>query len=221
MQSWKPFFEQIEQKLYFKSLVGFIEHEYRHKTIYPPQDKLFEAFRLTDPSRLRVVILGQDPYHQPNQAHGLAFSMMKDQPLPPSLRNVYKEIEQDLKVSMNYDNGDLTYLAKQGILLLNSYLTVEHGKPLSFKGVGYEYFMKDVFSYLMTLDQPIVFLLWGTHAKRYQSFIDQSKHLILNANHPSPLSANQGGWFGCAHFSKTNEWLTKKGYKGIHWTNKE
>ena len=219
MNTWKPFFNHVGDKLYFKSLLGYVEHQYKTNTIYPIKEKLFEAFTLTDPNTLRVVILGQDPYHQPNQAHGLAFSIQKGNPLPPSLRNIYREIEDDLKATMNYDDGDLTYLAKQGVLLLNTYLSVEQGKPLSFKGVGYEYFIKDVFAYLMSLEQPLVFLLWGAHAKQYQSRIDNVKHYVLLANHPSPLSANQGGWFGCAHFSKTNVWLESKGFKGIHWTN--
>jgi len=219
VNTWKSFFNHVGDKLYFKSLLGYVEHQYKTNTIYPIKEKLFEAFTLTNPNTLRVVILGQDPYHQPNQAHGLAFSIQKGNPLPPSLRNIYREIEDDLKATMNYDDGDLTYLAKQGVLLLNTYLSVEQGKPLSFKGVGYEYFIKDVFAYLMSLDQPLVFLLWGAHAKQYQSRIDSVKHYVLLANHPSPLSANQGGWFGCGHFSKTNVWLESKGFKGIHWTN--
>jgi uracil-DNA glycosylase len=216
---WQTFFNQEKQYPYAQSLKQFLDQAYQEKNIYPPRQLMYQAFALCPVHQLKVVIIGQDPYHQQGQANGLAFSVNPGIKLPPSLINIYKEISQDLQVKMDYQSGDLTYLAKQGVLLLNSLLTVEDSKPLSHQHIGYDIFFEHIFQFLETLDQPIMYLLWGGQAKAYQSWITHPNHAYLLAHHPSPLSANRGGWFGCQHFSKTNIWLEKNQLKSIRWSN--
>ena len=219
IHSWHDFFF-VESKLpYFIAMQAFLDRAHLDKKIYPANDKMFHAFELCPLSSLKVVMIGQDPYHQPGQANGLAFSVNYGVKLPPSLRNIYKEIESDLAVKMDYHNGDLAYLASQGVLMINSLLSVEEGKPLSHQHLGYDTFFQHLLTFIASLSQPIVFLLWGHHAKQYQSLIDHPSHHLLFAHHPSPLSANRGGWFGCKHFSKTNQWLTLQGLAPIQWSN--
>lgn len=217
--TWQDFFQQEKSQAYAQALSTFLDQAYANQTIYPPRSQMYRAFTLCPVERLKVVIIGQDPYHQPGQANGLAFSVNPGVKLPPSLVNIYKEIETDLQVKMNYASGDLTYLASQGVLLLNSLLTVEANQPLSHQGIGYDIFFEHIFDFLSTLHQPILFLLWGTHAKKYLPWIRHPQHQALLAHHPSPLSANRGGWFGCRHFSLTNQWLKEKGLTPIHWSN--
>lgn len=221
MNSWQPFFNLLKTDPRYLALISLIDTFYKDKVVYPLKEHVFEAFNLTPLAQLKVIILGQDPYHQQGQAHGLAFSVMPGQRLPPSLLNIFKEIEADTGSSMNYDNGHLTYLSAQGVFLLNTLLTVEASKPLSHKGIGYEYFIESFFKFVDTLPQPIVFLLWGNESKKYQRYISNPNRLILTAHHPSPLSANRGGWFGCKHFSKANTYLAQMGLKRINWNNTE
>ncbi len=217
---WQNFFNQEKTLPYALSLKQFLDRAYAEKLVYPPRQLMYQAFAFCPVDQLKVVIIGQDPYHQPGQANGLAFSVNPGMKLPPSLINIYKEISEDLKVNMDVQNGDLTYLAKQGVLLLNSLLTVEDSKPLSHQHIGYDVFFEHVFQFLETLEQPIMYLLWGGQAKGYQSWITHPNHAYLLAHHPSPLSANRGGWFGSQHFSKTNAWLESKNLKPIHWSNR-
>ena len=216
--SWEILFKNIAAKDYSKRLKSFLDEEYAKHTIYPPRHLVFNAFNLTPPENIKVVIIGQDPYHEPNQAMGLSFSVPSSTPLPPSLLNIFKEIESDLGVNMKR-NGDLTYLAKQGVLLLNAYLSVRQSEALSHRLVEYEQFMDDVLDYIDKLPQPIVFLLWGGFAKKYLKKITNPNHLVLTSVHPSPLSANRGGWFGNHHFSKANAYLTTHGIAPIVWSN--
>lgn len=218
MQTWNDFFSQEKPLPYFLEMETFLKRADGEKRIYPPQEKMFRAFELCPLTSLKVVIIGQDPYHQPGQANGLAFSVNLGVKLPPSLKNIYKEIESDLKVKMNMQDGDLSYLATQGVLLINSLLSVEEGKPLSHRHLGYDLFFQHLLTFMSSLSQPIVFLLWGHQAKQYQSLIHPRHHLLF-AHHPSPLSANRGGWFGCNHFSLTNQWLTLQGLTPIQWSN--
>lgn len=219
--SWKDFFNHVKAEPYSKSLHEFLDYEYSHGTVYPPRDLVFQAFKLTDPKDLKVVIIGQDPYHEPNQAMGLSFSVPKGVALPPSLLNIYKEIENDIGCKMDFTSGDLTCWAKQGVLLLNAYLSVRASSPLSHRREEYENFISDCMDYLDSLSQPIVFLLWGGFAKRYIAKIHNPNHLVLTSVHPSPLSANRGGWFGNHHFSRCNAYLSKRGIAPIKWDNHE
>lgn len=215
---WKDFFNSISKKDYSKSLHAFLDKEYREHTIYPPRSLMFNAFELTSPQNIKVVLVGQDPYHNPGQAMGLSFSVPQDIKLPPSLINIYKEIEGDLHVKMR-NNGDLTYLGKQGVLLINAYLSVRENQPLSHHIKEYDLFMDDLFSYLDSLDQPIVFMLWGNFAKQYKKKIANKKRLILESVHPSPLGANHGGWFGLHQFSRCNKYLIDNNVSPINWQN--
>ena len=217
ISDWEALFRSVKAKPYAKELNRFLDEEYAKGVVYPPRDLVFQAFRLTNPKDLKVVIIGQDPYHNPGQAMGLSFSVPKGIEIPPSLINIYKEIESDLGVKMNFANGDLTPWAKQGVLLLNAYLTVKQYVALSHKRPEYESFIADVMEYLDHLDQPMVFLLWGGFAKHYASFVHHPKHIILSAVHPSPLSANRGGWFGNRNFSKANQYLQENGVAPIDW----
>ena len=196
---------------YFK----FDEKEYETKTIYPPKKQIFRALNLCDFDDVKVVILGQDPYHEPHQANGLAFSVTKDVRIPPSLVNIYKEIHDDLGLPIP-NHGDLTYWAKQGVLLLNNVLTVERGKANSHKGLGWETFTLNIVRYLNEREKPLVFILWGKNAIEKKKYID-SRHLVLTSVHPSPLSAYRG-FFGSRPFSKTNEFLIKNGMTPIDWS---
>jgi uracil-DNA glycosylase len=217
LSDWKDLFDSAKAKSYSKTLHAFLQEEYQSQTIYPPRDMVYQAFKLTKPSDLKVVIIGQDPYHNPGQAMGLSFSVPRGIEPPPSLINIYKEIENDLKIPMNKENGDLTPWAEQGILLLNAYLTVRAGQALSHARPEYDAFIFDVMTYLDKLDQPMVFMLWGSFAKKFRPLVHNPKHLILTASHPSPLSANFGGWFGNHLFSQCNAFLVENGKTPIDW----
>lgn len=212
--SWKTFLEKEANKPYYKSLMSFIEQEELTKIIYPKKEDRLNAFKYANLEDIKVVIIGQDPYHGPNQAHGLSFSTL-DSKIPKSLQNIYKELKDDLDIEVP-KTGDLTNWAKQGVLLLNTLLTVESGKPLSHKNQGWEIFTSEVIQLLNNLDQPIVFILWGSHAKSYKKDLNNPRHLILESNHPSPLSAYRG-FFGCKVFSKTNEFLKNNQVNVIDW----
>ena len=216
--SWKDFFEKEKEKAYFRKLEEFLDNEYKNKVIYLPRDLVFNAFSLCPLDKIKVVIIGQDPYHEPGQAMGLSFSVPSTCKVPPSLKNIYKEIEDDCNEIFFNKDGDLTYLANQGVLLLNSILTVEQGKPLSHNTKEYDELYHNILKELDELDYPLVFMLWGGNAKKQSVYLKNPKHLVLCANHPSPLSANRGGFFGCKHFSKTNQFLIQNGIEPIIWT---
>ncbi|EAQ99381.1 uracil-DNA glycosylase [Congregibacter litoralis] len=184
--------------------------------VFPPREQVFNAFVHTPPEDLRVVILGQDPYHQPGQAHGLSFSVNRGVPVPPSLRNIFRELEEDLGISAPR-HGCLEAWAKQGVLLLNTVLTVEEGNPGSHRGKGWELFTDAVIALLAKRSEPLVFFLWGSQAQRKAGFIDGQKHCVLKAPHPSPLSAYRG-FFGCGHFGKANAFLRARGREPINWS---
>ena len=208
----KPIFET--QK--YQELEKWLNTQYNSRTIYPKPENVFNALNLVKFDEVKVVIIGQDPYHNPNQAHGLSFSVEKDISIPPSLKNIYKELEDDLNCFIP-NNGNLTKWAKQGVLLLNSVLTVEKNKPNSHKGKGWEELTTYIVKLLNDRESPVIFLLWGGNAKKIGKDIDTKKHYVLTAVHPSPMSANQGGWFGCKHFSKTNKILQKNNLPEIDW----
>ena len=216
--SWKDFFEKEKEKAYFRKLEEFLDNEYKNKVIYPPRELMFNAFSLCPLDKIKVVIIGQDPYHEPGQAMGLSFSVPSTCKVPPSLKNIYKEIEDDCNEIFFNKDGDLTYLANQGVLLLNSILTVEQGKPLSHNIKEYDELYHNILKELDELDYPFVFMLWGGYAKKQSVYLKNPKHLVLCANHPSPLSANRGGFFGCKHFSKANQFLIQNGIEPIIWT---
>lgn len=214
--SWSDALVAVKKQDFFQNLLEFVQSERRAgKTIYPPKDRTFAALELTELEDVKVVILGQDPYHGPNQANGLCFSVHPNQPLPPSLRNIFKELASDLQRPPPI-NGDLTHWAKQGVLLLNTVLTVEASQANSHKGRGWEIFTDEVIKSLNNAPQPIVFLLWGSQAQAKSSLINNPKHTILSAPHPSPLSAHRG-FFGCNHFSKTNQILVDNNQTPIEW----
>ncbi|NLZ76168.1 MAG: uracil-DNA glycosylase [Erysipelotrichia bacterium] len=215
-KSWDDFLNEQFNQDYFKKLSSFLRQEYLDKTIYPPKVEVFSSFYFTDLDKVKVVILGQDPYHQENQACGLAFAVKPNVALPPSLINIYKEIEDDLNVKMS-NNGYLVKWAKQGVMLLNAVLTVEQSKANSHRGKGWEIFTDNVIAHLNKQNQPIVFLLWGNNAKEKIRLLDNPNHLVLTSVHPSPLSAHRG-FLGCKHFSKANDFLIKNGVEPIDWT---
>ena len=208
----KPEFETES----YKNLTNFLANEYNTKTIFPKPEKVFNALNLVKYNNVKVVIIGQDPYHNFKQAHGLSFSVEEDIAKPPSLLNIFKELESDLGCYIP-NHGNLTKWAKQGVLLLNSVLTVEAHKANSHKGKGWEQITTKVIELLNKREDPVIFLLWGGSAKAIGKDIDKNKHFVLTAVHPSPMSANQGGWFGCKHFSKTNEILKQLGKEEIDW----
>ncbi len=213
-ESWKPYLKQEFEQTYFQKLSAFLKDQYRKKTIYPPKLQVFTAFELPI-DQVKVVILGQDPYHGQRQAHGLAFSVNQQVATPPSLQNIFKEIQQDLGKVLPKD-GNLQRWAKQGVLLLNNTLTVEAGKAGSHRGQGWEQFTNRMVQLLSQERENLVFLLWGRDARNKKDLIDAKKHLILEAAHPSPLSA-YNGFFGCKHFSKANEYLKDHNLKEIDW----
>lgn len=200
----------------WKNLKEYIEKEFQKKTIYPVIRDIFKALNIISFDRISVVIIGQDPYHGPGQAHGLSFSVPDGIPLPPSLKNIYKEIESDTGNKKDFTNGNLTSWADQGVLLLNSVLTVEENNPGSHANIGWEEFTDHVIKKISSEKENVVFLLWGNYAKKKGSMIDRSKHLVLESSHPSPLGAYRG-FIGCKHFSKTNKYLKENNKREIHW----
>lgn len=213
--SWKDPLTDELQKPYFSSLTTVVQEAHKAGTVFPPLSLVFNAFELCPFSLVRVVILGQDPYHGPGQAHGLSFSVPDGVKVPPSLKNIYKELYSDIGKEIPL-SGNLTSWAAQGVLLLNATLTVESGRPGSHQGLGWETFTDSVIKKISDEKEHVVFLLWGNFARAKASLIDSSKHLILEAPHPSPLSAHTG-FFGCKHFSKTNDYLTKHTLPIIDW----
>ena len=215
--TWKEVFDSIKEKDYAKELSKFLDEEYKNYVVYPKRENLFAAFKLTPLENVKVVIFGQDPYHEPGQAMGLCFSVPRNVKVPPSLINIYDEIEREYRKPFVDKSGDLTYLAKQGVLLLNTVLSVREHQPLSHNNNLYKEFIKDIVTSLNNLDQPIAFLLWGNNAKQMMKYLNNKNHLVLTACHPSPLGAMHGGWFGNNHFVKTNEFLSKNDIKPINW----
>lgn len=213
--NWWSWLNDEWSKPYFKELARFIHEAYETKAIYPPKPQVFAAFENCDLQDIRVVILGQDPYHQKGQAHGMCFSVNPGVKVPPSLVNIYKELHEDCGCYMP-DNGYLLPWAKQGVFLLNTILTVEDSHPLSHKGKGWEIFTDHAIAEVNKQEQPVVFLLWGRNARAKKDMIDTTKHLVLEAPHPSPLSAHYG-FFGCHHFSKANAFLSEKDRGTIDW----
>ena len=214
--SWQNVIGNEFEKPYMLKLREFIWQEKKlGKVIYPPSPLIFNAFNQTPFENVRVVIIGQDPYHGPNQAHGLSFSVPKGIDLPPSLKNIFKEVTTDLNISMSR-NGDLTAWANQGVLLLNATLTVEHSMPGSHQNIGWEIFTDAAITALNIHREHLVFVLWGSFAQKKGIFIDDQKHLVLKSVHPSPLSAHRG-FFGNHQFSKINQFLTQYGHSPIDW----
>jgi uracil-DNA glycosylase len=215
--SWKEELKEEFKQEYFKEIKEFLKAEkMAGKTIYPAGPNIFNAFNTTPFDEVKVVILGQDPYHNPGQAHGLSFSVPRGTQPPPSLVNIFKEIHEDLDLPIP-THGNLEHWAKQGVLLLNAALTVEAHKPMSHSKIGWHHFTDDVIRIVSERKEHIVFMLWGGFAKGKMELIDKNKHLILTAAHPSPLSAHNG-FFGCKHFGKANKWLESKGLEPIDWS---
>lgn len=213
---WAKALEEEFRKPYYRELYQFVREEYARTMVYPPAEDIFNALHDTPLSEVKVVILGQDPYHNVHQAHGLCFSVLKDQPeIPPSLQNIYKELESDLGCRIP-NNGYLEKWAKQGVLMLNTVLTVRAHQPNSHQNKGWEQFTDAIIRKVNEVDRPVVYLLWGKPAQSKAAMLDNPKHLILKAPHPSPLSAYRG-FFGCRHFSQTNAFLTANGLTEIDW----
>lgn len=217
--SWNNKLQPEFKKEYFKELNDFIKSEYQNKTIYPPNNLIFNAFNLCHFNDVKVVIIGQDPYHGPNQAHGLCFSVPNGVKIPPSLRNIFKELNNDFGMQKP-SIGNLTNWAKQGVFMINATLTVESNKAGSHQKKGWETFTDSVIKLLAEQKKHLVFILWGAYAQRKAEIINKTKHLILESVHPSPLSASKG-FFGNNHFSKTNEYLIKKNKTPIDWQIKD
>jgi len=213
-KNWAELLKEEFQKQYFKDLQEFLQDEYSTRTIYPSMENIFNALNAVKYDDVKVVIIGQDPYHEPNQAHGLAFSVQDGVEIPPSLVNIYKEIEDDLGIQCE-KTGNLTRWAKQGVLLLNTSLTVRRAQANSHRGKGWETFTNEIIKLLSKREEPMVFILWGSNAQAFAPEI-ASQHLILKAPHPSPLSAYRG-FFGCKHFSKTNDFLISHNKTPIDW----
>ena len=212
---WLESIQPEFQKPYYKELYNFVKKEYSETIVYPPSDEIFNAFHFTPLSKVKVLLLGQDPYHNVNQAHGLSFSVKPGQDIPPSLQNIYKELNDDLGCYIP-NNGYLKKWADQGVLLLNTVLTVRAHEANSHKGMGWEMFTDAVISAVNAQDRPIVYLLWGAPAQKKIPMLTNPKHLILKAPHPSPLSSYRG-FFGCKHFSQCNDFLVKNGIDPIDW----
>lgn len=213
--TWDKVLEKELKSEYFNELLTFLEIEYKFNNVFPPREDIFNAFRACDYDNVKVVILGQDPYHEPGQAHGLAFSVRDGVKLPPSLKNIYKEMEAEFGVNPG-TNGDLTYLANQGVLLLNTVLTVRAHEAFSHRRKGWERFTDAVITGVGKKKEPVVFILWGKPAGEKEGLITGTNHLILKAAHPSPLSARRG-FFGCDHFKKCNDYLISNNMSGINW----
>ncbi|MFV0501483.1 MAG: uracil-DNA glycosylase [Bacteroidales bacterium] len=214
-ESWLGVLSGEFEKEYFLRLCDFVRQEYRTKVIYPKGNEIFNAFNLCPFSNTKIVIIGQDPYHEPNQAHGLCFSVKEPTPIPPSLQNIYKEIESDLGIKPR-ETGDLTSWARQGVLLLNATLTVQAHRAGSHQNKGWEEFTDSVIRIISETKENVVFILWGAYAQKKSVLIDETKHLILKSPHPSPLSAYRG-FFGNKHFSKANDYLETKCISPINW----
>mgnify|MGYP001121528955 FL=1 len=214
--SWLKILENEMGKKYFQDLIYFIKNQYVDKICYPPSDLIFSAFNHCSLDNIKVVIIGQDPYHGPNQANGLCFSVDSKLKNPPSLINIFKEISNNLNCEIR-KNGNLLDWSKQGVLLLNSVLTVEKGFPGSHSGKGWEIFTDYILKLISTNKKNVVFMLWGGYAKKKENLITKKNNLILKAGHPSPLSANRGHWFGNKHFIKCNDYLVQKGLESIKW----
>jgi uracil-DNA glycosylase len=215
--SWKTMLQQEFEKPYFQKLRIDVENEYENGSCYPPKEFIFNAFEFCDLDYLKVVIIGQDPYHGEGEANGLCFSVNEGVKIPPSLRNIFREINFDFEAIFEPSSGNLEAWAKQGVLLLNNSLTVRKDAPNSHKHLDWSIFTDVVIDLISKEKEHIVFLLWGNFAQKKGSNIDRKKHLVLESGHPSPMSANQGKWFGNKHFSKTNEYLKLKNLKGIEW----
>lgn len=215
--SWKKVLNEEFNKPYFKELNEFVSEEYKNNTCYPKHTNIFEAFNKATFDKVKVVVIGQDPYHGEGQANGLCFSVSKGITNPPSLKNIFKELQSDLGDSYDPESGDLEKWANQGVLLLNAVLTVREGEAGSHQKLGWEKFTDAVIKVLSEEKKNLVFLLWGGYAKKKGRKIDTSKHLVLTSGHPSPLSANRGFWFGNKHFSKTNEYLIAHNKTPINW----
>lgn len=214
--NWKNILKDEFEKPYFESLIKFVKSEYKINKCYPKGSDIFNAFEFSPFDETKVVILGQDPYHGPGQAHGLSFSVPKGVAVPPSLQNIYREMKDDLNVD-SPNHGNLEDWAKQGVLLLNATLTVRAHEAGSHQNKGWDIFTDEVIKKLSANKEGIIFLLWGGFAKKKSKLIDSSKHHILTSSHPSPLSANRGYWFGNKHFSSTNQLLQEQGDDAIRW----
>ncbi len=212
---WIPYFKEESEKEYYKKLTKTMASEYASRQIFPPKDQIFSAFLLTPYKDVKVVILGQDPYHNDHQAHGLCFSVQKGVEIPPSLVNIYQELHDDLGCYIP-NNGYLVKWAEQGVLMLNTVLTVRAHQANSHRMLGWETFTDRVIELVDAKEEPVVFLLWGTPAQKKAEMLHNPNHLVLKAPHPSPLSAYRG-FFGCRHFSKTNEFLKAHGLEPIDW----
>lgn len=215
--SWKNALKKEFSSTYFQQIVTFLKTEKAlGKIIYPPGPHIFSAFEHTPFTNLKVVILGQDPYHGPGQAHGLSFSVPANIPLPPSLKNIFKEIKSDIGIQLPSNYGNLISWADQGVLMLNAILTVRAGEPSSHSSIGWQEFTNAVISKISEEKTGVVFLLWGKFAQSKQELIDETKHHVLKAAHPSPFAADKG-FFGCKHFSATNQYLVKSGLAPVDW----
>jgi len=212
---WDELLKEEYNKDYFKNLMQFIKEEYKNKVIYPKQNEVFNAFRYTNYDDVKVVILGQDPYHGPNQAEGLSFSVSNEVLKPPSLQNIFKELESDLGIPFPEHNS-LKPWAREGVLLLNAVLTVEQQKPTSHKEKGWEIFTDEIIKIINKKESPVVFILWGNYARNKKKLITNQNHYIIESPHPSPFSA-YNGFFGSKPFSKTNNFLKKHNIKEINW----
>ena len=215
-ESWREHLAHEFEQPYFERLTDFVRQEYRTGVCYPPAPLVFNAFNLCPFQRVKVVIIGQDPYHEPGQAHGLSFSVNEGVPFPPSLQNIFKEINNDLGTPIP-TSGDLTRWARQGVLLLNATLTVRAHQAASHQRHGWEEFTDAAIRALSVHRDHLVFILWGGYARSKASLIDSTRHLILQSVHPSPLSANRGGWFGNHHFSQCNAYLKQWGKEPVEW----
>lgn len=213
-RSWFELLKDEFEKTYYINLENFLQKEYSTKTIYPRSENVFNAINLVPLDKVKVVIIGQDPYHEPNQAHGLSFSVEHSN-LPPSLKNIFKEIDAELGIKNT--SGNLTTWAKQGVLLLNTVLTVEKGKANAHKGMGWEKLTMEIVKKVNQVQSPVVFLLWGSQAQKFSEVLNNPNHLVLKCAHPSPLSA-YNGFFGCGHFKKANEFLSQHGLTEINWS---
>ena len=212
--NWDIILNEEYNKDYYKNMVKYLNVEYKDKVIFPLKSNIFKAFSLTDYNNIKVVILGQDPYHGVDEANGLAFSVNNNVKLPPSLKNIFKELESDLNIKN--DKGDLSNWARQGVLLLNTVLTVVKDTPASHKNIGWEIFTDEVIKIINKKEEPVVFILWGNFARSKKKYITNPKHLIIESTHPSPFSCNNG-FFGSKPFSKTNKFLRENNIKEIDW----